>query len=581
MTSRLFGSAWIPMVFFATACGGSEPPLNPFGTGIGGTTGGGTTGGVSGSGGVGTGAAPGGGTSGSGGVLPSGGGTPTGGTGAGGAVTGGATTGGVMTGGAVTGGTVPTGGVGGGTTGGTSGSGGGEIIEDPIDCTSVSGAGLPVNESGWLDASCNSFGLQGAWYCFTDEIQTSTCASGTPPWQAGSGMCLSGTSVIDEDYKSWGGGIGLSLNETGGEDSVKTAYDAAANNVVGFRITLEGDSLGMSMRVGYSGAADPGDDITPFVEIGEISPGTPLVAEVLIEDAVVPEEWETVPNPGALADPSQIYDIQVQYPGGEEDGEYSFCITNIEPMTTGDVPDVNCNLTGQVWGTSERYGTSEVSGYMIQNNVWNDAAVGHQSISAFNASGGVGFIVHADSGYDVLSDPNGRPGGYGSAVLGWHTDGGFHGSYQSARQISGIGSARSQWNYCTPSAGNWNASYDIWLAPGGAQPSGDQGTELMIWTAHRDATPIGTELDTVTIGGASWEVWVGEDAGPWQTISFRRITNTRTVDIDLKDFFTAGDPYADYDSSHSLYGIQAGFEVWSSDNQNLNFTTALFNASVQ
>ena len=117
---------------------------------------------------------------------------------------------------------------------------------DPIDCSTLSGSGLPINQSGWLDASCNSIGMQGAWFCFTDEIQTSTCIDGTPPWEEGRGMCLSGTSVVDSNYDSWGGGIGLSLNETGGDDSVKTAYNATANGVVGFRVTLEGDSLGQS-----------------------------------------------------------------------------------------------------------------------------------------------------------------------------------------------------------------------------------------------------------------------------------------------------------------------------------------------
>ena len=80
--------------------------------------------------------------------------------------------------------------------------------------------------------------------------------------------------------------------------------------------------------------------------------------------------------------------------------------------------------------------------------------------------------------------------------------------------------------------------------------------------------------------GASWEVWVGESAGPWQTVSLRRITNTRLVDINIKDFLTAGASYGDFDTSHSLYGVQAGFEIWSTSNQNLNFTTATYSVSV-
>jgi hypothetical protein len=470
--------------------------------------------------------------------------------------------------------------------GGTTGTGGeatamGGQGGDPIDCSTLSGSGLPINQSGWLDASCNSIGMQGAWFCFTDEIETSTCIDGTPPWEEGSGMCLSGTSVVDPDYASWGGGIGLSLNETGGEDSVKTTYNATANGVVGYRLTLEGDSLGQSMRIGYSTHFPAGDNLTPFIEVGELTPGSPLTVEVVISDTVVPEAWDSIPNAGEYADPSAVYDLQIQFPGGDVDGQYSFCITSIEPITTGDIPVVDCNLSGAVGTLYGQYDTMDVGGYMIQNNVWNAAAAGHQNTTAYNASGGVAFVVHADTGYNVLSDANGRPGGYGSAVYGWHTDGAFHGGLSSARQLSSIGSIPTHWEHCTPAAGNWNAAYDIWLAPGGASPSGDTGTEFMIWTAQRDATPIGSEVGTASVNGANWEVWVGESAGAWQTISFRRITNTHVFDANIMDFFQAGTQYADYDMSHSLYGIQAGYEIWSTTNQNLNYTTATFSVSVQ
>jgi len=501
-------------------------------------------------------------------------------TGGSGGATGGGTAG---TGaGGATGGTAGTGA--GGTTGGTGGGLGGTAgaVENVIDCSAVSGSGLPINETGWLDASCNSIGLQGAWFCFDDGVEQHSCVDGEPPFETGRGMCLNGTSAVDPDYLAWGAGIGLSLNETGGDDSVKTAYNATANGVVGFRVTLEGDSLGQSMRIGYSTLAEPGDNLTPFVEVGALEPGQPLVAEVIIEDTVVPEAWETIPNAGEYGNPEASFDLQIQFPGGDVAGNYEFCVTKLEPITTGDIPNVDCSLAGaqNVGTVSDQFSMINAGNYAVQNNVWNSMALGHQSTTAYTVSGGVGFRVAADSGYNVLSDANGRPGGYGSAVFGWHTDGNYHGGYSSPRAINSIGSAQTHWEHCTPSAGNWNAAYDIWIGPNGGSPTGDGGTELMVWTANRDATPIGTEVGTETIGGASWEVWVGEDAGPWQTISFRRITNTHVFDADLLDFFQVGAGYADYDTGHALYGVQAGFEIWSSGGQNLNFTTATFSVSV-
>ncbi len=192
-----------------------------------------------------------------------------------------------------------------------------------IDCSSVSGSGLPINSTGWVDASCDTPGIQGAWYCFDDEIQESSCVQNVPPFGT-TGMCLSGTSIDgDGEYDSWGGGIGLSLNETGGSSSVKNPYNATENGVRGFRVTLEGDSLGQSMRVGFAASLDTENDISPFVEVGTLEPGTPVIADVMIADSLVPEDWDA-PNAGESADPTTLYDLQIQYPGAEVDGQYSF-----------------------------------------------------------------------------------------------------------------------------------------------------------------------------------------------------------------------------------------------------------------
>ena len=443
--------------------------------------------------------------------------------------------------------------------GGGSGLGGSNVTSGQVDCSSVSGSGLPLNATRWVDASCGTSGIQGRWYCFDDGIQASSCVNNTPPFAA-NGMCQSGTSVDETGtYTSWGAGIGLSLSESGGNPSVKSAYNATANGVIGFRLTLEGNSLGQSMRVGFAGALNPGGLTSPHVEVGALVSGTPLTAEVMIADALVPLSWGAE-NSGAVADPTTLFDLQVQYPGGEIAGEYNYCITNVEAITEGSVATVTCDVSGltSYGSTGVPLGEISAGSFMVQNDLWNPVNGASQTTTAYQRpeANSVAFVAQPSIN---VSTP--EPASYPSAVYGWHY-GTFYGSYSSPRQISAITSAPSAYEYCVPSAGRYNVSYDLWIHPqtNPATPSG--GTELMIWTAYRDAVPIGTNVETVTLAGASWEVWYGQNGGGWDTLSYRRITNAPSVDFDVMDFVRDGVSRGYYQASEYLLSIQTGFEIW-------------------
>ncbi len=184
--------------------------------GTGGTTGGGTggsaTGGTTGTGGTHTGGTTGsggsstGGTTGTGGTVSTGGTTGTGGTHTGGTTgTGGSATGGTTgTGGTHTGGTTGTGGsatggttgTGGSATGGTTGTGG---MAGSNGCANTNMSVINEDSSGYV---CNNtWGIQGAWYCYSDGSDSTISCKGTDgkgagaiPWNSSSSaMCLSGT----------------------------------------------------------------------------------------------------------------------------------------------------------------------------------------------------------------------------------------------------------------------------------------------------------------------------------------------------------------------------------------------------
>jgi len=504
-------------------------------------------------------------TGGTGGAPPTGGtgGTPTGGTG-GAPPTGG--TGGTPTGGA--------GGVGGGAGVGTGGAGG-SAGADPIVCSNTDKTLLPIDAEGFVWAMCNERGVQGPWYCYDDGVQTSSCVDGMVPYRAGSGMCISGNTVEDTTFAAWGAGIALGLNESGDTagpgTSVKSAYNATMNGVTGFEVEITGTTGNLPLRIGFSGA-NPQVGAAPFVEV----PG-PGIYQVPIDTALVPAAWETDPNAGQYANPASIFDMQIQVVGGNVAAAYDYCVARVSPITDGSPP---------IGGTLMPYGSTLCgdnfakvnlgSRYMVQNNVYNGGGGGHCIQAAWDNGNNAGFTV---SQVNLNIATGGPPGSYPSIVYGWHVDGQFYGGYGSARQLSAVTSAPSSWTFTVPaSTGRYNASYDIWIHNSSANPGNTGGTlELMVWLYQRDATPIGSQVGSVTLNGTTWAVWYGTHDG-FSTVSYVRATSTSSVTgLELKEFFNDAVTRNYATASAYLLGIQAGFEIWT---MNENMVTNSYTVSV-
>jgi hypothetical protein len=169
--------------------------------------------------------------------------------GAGGDPSSGGTGGGGGTGGALggTGGASGAGRSGGGTGGtggvGTGGSAGG------LSCGIGQGFELPIepgedSQSGWIDASSNCVGIQGALYPIVDVIGSSMTITDTE-----GRICLQGTSkrVVQGDFTTyWGARLVIQLNNSG--DSTPLPYDAVAQGVEGFEFTLSGAVIPLEIR---------------------------------------------------------------------------------------------------------------------------------------------------------------------------------------------------------------------------------------------------------------------------------------------------------------------------------------------
>lgn len=440
-----------------------------------------------------------------------------------------------------------------------------------LQCTGDVLETLPIDSTGWIPRECTIFDIQGAWYCYDDGVSATDCVADTAPYQnPPSAMCLSGTTV-GGDGAAWGGGIGLGLNDTGGAMPMKLAYDAAAHDVVGFAVEITGDTNGNELRIGFTADAAPAG-ASPFVAV----PGVGSY-DILLSDALVPANWD-VPNAGETVDPSAIYDLQVQIDGNGVAGPFEFCITSLTPILTsgndsGDPPEMPAPYGDEVCGD---FATIALPGtYLLHNNVWNDAVPdGAQCIRALwdGASDVAGFVV--EPAFDVGGPV---PGSYPSIIYGWHYDYDNRSDY-AATPVQSIGTISSHWGYDVPAAGEYNVAYDLWVHPQNDPNSPDGGLEVMIWTSFRDVTPIGTyQNSTIDLEGASWEVWYGSPGG-WNTVTYRRVTNTAEVDMDLLPFLehAVDEGYAEDD--WYVLGVEAGFEIWA---QYEAMTTSYYQVQVE
>jgi hypothetical protein len=218
--------------------------------------------------------------------------------------------------------------------------------------------------------------------------------------------------------------------------------------------------------------------------------------------------------------------------------------------------------------TCDQFGTIFSSGkvYYVMNNVFNDA-VTSQCITA----SGTGFTV-TSANHNIAT--NGAPAAYTAFVRGCHFGTCTTGS-NMPKQVSTIASVPSSFTV-QPAGSAWDAAYDIWFDHTTNTMTRNNGLEMMIWLNSTNVQPIGGQVDTATIAGASWQVWYSAGSSP-PVISYRRSPTTTSMSLfDIKDFMTdamrrnassgtlpipsGGQPVLN--AAWFLTSVQAGFELW-------------------
>jgi hypothetical protein len=225
----------------------------------------------------------------------------------------------------------------------------------------ASGIPLTPDPTGWVDRTVTGTTMiQGAWFAYGDGIgadgtatsgdcvklgmhQPSECSTITTPTpgmfpNTGGVLCTKGVAakVISipgttmPDYNNiWGAGIGLDLNNSGGDAGVPMPYNATANGVTGIGFTIDKLPLG-GMRVEFptvsttaAAAFWDGLQMTSPVKVGR--------NEIRWSAVKGPFYLTTTPPP---FDPTTILSLQFHIPSGTAaEAPYEFCVSDVTALT--------------------------------------------------------------------------------------------------------------------------------------------------------------------------------------------------------------------------------------------------------
>jgi hypothetical protein len=445
-----------------------------------------------------------------------------------------------------------------------------------IVCSNTDDTVVTIDSTGAIYPQCNTWKIQGAWYCYADAVGTSNCVSGAAPYSAtDSGMCISGTTQAGTT--AYGAGLGFGLNSTLGTTAVKSAI--ADSSIIGFEITLSGGTHGSGgsvLNVNMTTSAVAGT--YPAVTIPGVAPNSTVTYDVFIKDALEPFKASS-----PTAKPGGLYDLQVAIPAGAN-VQYDYCVTKVKPITATVAPAGACGATaayGPAFCNKPQEYLEEVGNFGVQNDTF-AASSGQMCLQAMRGGASCAGFEATFSGFS--STQQYTPGAYPSLIYGWQA-GNFYGGYAGGKTVSSLSTATTDWSFAVNNVSQYDAAYDIWLAPTTGPANANGGLELMIWLQWAGGVnpadyPAGS-VGTVTSGGktfAAHKTTISNASGTWTYLAYLAQSQTSSVSgLDLMPFFKDAESRG-LGSGWYLLGIQAGFEVYNASG---TATTTSYQVNVQ
>jgi len=185
----------------------------------------------------------------------------------------------------------------------------------------------------------NTWGIKGAWYCYSDGADSTISCKGSDgkgagaiPWNAGqSAMCLSGTMGTGASSYA---GIGFKVNSgPPGDTAAPGTWNAS--QLVGFAITLGPGaggkgSGGMILNLEYptSTDLDPNTKDAPGITVPGVPASGMITYNALFADAVLANNA----NNRKPVDPQNLTDVKIAFFPDSITHSYDFCIKSIVPI---------------------------------------------------------------------------------------------------------------------------------------------------------------------------------------------------------------------------------------------------------
>jgi hypothetical protein len=438
-----------------------------------------------------------------------------------------------------------------------------------------------INEDSSGYVCNNTWGMKGAWYCYSDGSDSTTSCKGSDgkgqgaiPWNtSSSAMCLSGTMGTGTGSYA---GIGFKVNSDP-PGSTTTPGTWNASNLVGFAITLTSGASGkgtggMILNIEYPTSTDLDSNTkdAPGITVPGVG-STAITYNALFSDSVLAND-KLQKHP---VDPANLTDVKIAFFPDSTSHTYDFCIKSIVPLTTAPNPVVATGTYGPTWNNQMPQAVNGINGYAVQSAPFpqNGNAM---TMQVKATSGGVGFTYTTGGSFQA---PNNGPGSYPAVISGWgpgHDGIQFYGPYKGGKQISQLTSVKSSWSFTMGSTGD--AVYDVWFSNSSATPP-VPGIELMIWIGNTGKNPLGSVASPGT--AVSGRIPYTGTNGTGEAVVSYWVASPGTTSVsnfDLLPYFqdAASHGYAGLKTSSYLLGVQTGFEVYSG-----NWSTTDYNITIQ
>ncbi len=455
-----------------------------------------------------------------------------------------------------------------------------------------SGANVTVSEQSgqsWQNipagGSYTGFGFNGTWNNATNATPTNFALNGTPCNGGGGGSTGSftltpassavtltqGTSTTDAisvaDVNGFSGAVALSASSSNSGVTVAVSGDT---------LTLSASSSASGTATisvtGTSGSTTATTSITVTVQAGNTgsftltpaSSAVTLTQGTSTTDAISVADVNGFSGAVTLSASSSNSGVTVAVSGdtltlsasSSASGTATISVTGTSGSTTATTSITVTVNTSSGQSSCSPTDVMALDGglYEFQMNEYDSTLQECATVS------GTGFTL-TTANFDNTT--GGSPATYTSIYNGCHW-GVCTSSSPFPIEENNIASATSSVSITQPSGYTDDASYDIWFNQTSTTTGQPNGTEIMIWLNNQGSVqPFGTNVGNVTIDGASWSVWTGNQTS-WKIVSYEANTPVTSVNnLNLVPFFTDAVSRGSLEPTWWLIDVEYGFEIWT------------------